>query len=123
AKVGGCQLCLRGLSQLVVTLSTRQAAPVIAAMRLRGGNAGSARGAASLLAQALNTAKAAGATGLMLVRADSAYYAGAVVSAARRAGALFSITVVASSAIRAAIAGIADDAWAPVRYPGAVEDP
>jgi hypothetical protein len=57
---------------------------VIAAVRLRGGNAGSARGAASLLAQALATAKAAGARGMILVRADSAYYAGALVSAARR---------------------------------------
>ena len=122
AKVGGYQL-LRGLSPLVVTLSTRRAAPVIAAMRLRGGNAGSARGAASLLAQALNTAKAAGATGLMVVRADSAYYAGTVVSAARRAGALFSITVVAHSSVRAAIAAIAANAWTPVHYPGAVEDP
>jgi hypothetical protein len=86
AKVGGYQLLLRGLSPLVATISTPLSAPVIAAMRLRGGNAGSARGAASLLAQALATAKAAGAAGMILVRADSAYYAGAVVSAARRAG-------------------------------------
>jgi hypothetical protein len=50
--------CLRGLSPLVVTISTRLAAPVVAAMRLRGGNAGSARGAASLLTHALVTAKA-----------------------------------------------------------------
>jgi hypothetical protein len=123
AKVGGYQLLLRGLSPLVVTISTRLAAPVIAAIRLRGGNAGSARGAASLLAQALATAKAAGARGMILVRADSAYYAGAIVSAARRAGAYFSITVVANTAIQAAIAGIPDDAWIPVRYPGAVTDP
>jgi predicted SpoU family rRNA methylase len=91
-------------------------------MRLRGGNAGSARGAASLLTHALVTAKAAGAAGMILVRADSAYYAGAVISAARRAGAMFSITVVANTAIRAAIATIAEDAWVAVRYPGAVHD-
>jgi Transposase DDE domain group 1 len=96
---------------------------VIAAIRLRGGNAGSARGAASLLAQAIATAKAAGAKGMILVRADSAYYAGAVISAARRASAYFSVTVVANTAIQAAIAGIPDTAWIPVRYPGAVEDP
>jgi Transposase DDE domain group 1 len=123
AKVGGYQLLLRGLSPLVVTLSTRLSAPVIAAIRLRGGNAGSARGAASLLTQALNTAKAAGASGMMLVRADSAYYAGAIATAARRAGAYFSITVSMNSAIQAAIAAIPDAAWTPVRYPGAVEDP
>jgi hypothetical protein len=123
AKVGGYQLLLRGLSPLVATISTRLAAPVIAAIRLRGGNASSARGAASLLTQALATAKAAGATGMILVRADSACYAGAVVTAARRAGAFFSITVSLNAAIQAAIAGIADDAWTPVRYPGAVIDP
>jgi hypothetical protein len=123
AKVGGYQLLLRGLSPLVATISTRLSAPVVAAIRLRGGNAGSSRGAASLLAQALTTAKAAGARGMILVRADSAYYAGVVVSAARRAGANFSITVTANASVQAAIAGIADDAWTPVRYPGAVEDP
>jgi hypothetical protein len=84
AKVGGYSLLLRGLSPLIATIGTPLAAPVIAAVRLRGGNAGSARGAASLLAQALATAKAAGARGMILVRADSAYYAGALVSAARR---------------------------------------
>jgi hypothetical protein len=123
AKVGGYQLLLRGLSPLVVTISTRLAAPVIAAIRLRGGNAGSARGAASLLTQALNTAKAAVARGMLLVRADSAYYAGALVWAARRAGAFFSVTVNMNSAIQAAIAAIPDTAWTAVRYPGAVTDP
>ena len=123
AKVGGYQLLLRGLSPLVVTISTRLSAPVIAAVRLRGGNAGSARGAASLLTQALNTAKAAGACGMILLRADSAYYAGAVISAARRAGAYFSVTVSMNAAIQRAIADIPDTAWTPVRYPGAVEDP
>jgi Transposase DDE domain group 1 len=123
AKVGGYSVLLRGLSPLVATISTPLAVPLIAAMRLRGGNAGSARGAASLLAQALTTAKAAGARAAILVRADSAFYAGTVVSAARRAGAGFSITVVGNSAIRAAIATIAQDGWTPVHYPGAVEDP
>ena len=123
AKVGGYQLLLRGLSPLVARISTPLSAPVIAAMRLRGGNAGSARGAASLLAQALATAKAAGAAGMILVRADSAYYAGAVVSAARRAGAYFSLTVSMNAAIQTAIAGIAEQGWTAVRYPGAVIDP
>ncbi|MFC5101899.1 IS1380 family transposase [Kibdelosporangium philippinense] len=124
AKVGGYQLLLRGLSPLVVTISTRLAAPLVAAIRLRAGNAGSARGAARLLTQALNTAKAAGArAGRILVRGDSAYYAGTVVSAARRAGAMFSITVATNPSIQAAITAIAEDAWVAVRYPGSVEDP
>ncbi len=123
AKLGGYSLLLRGLSPLVTTLSTRRAAPVVAAMRLRGGNAGSSRGPACLLTEALNTAKAAGATGKLVVRADSAYYAGTVVSAARRAGARFSMTVNRYPSVAAAFSGIDEHAWTPVRYPGAVEDP
>ena len=123
-KVGGYPVLLRGLSPLVATICTPIAAPVIAAIRLRGGSAGSARGAACLVAEALTTAKAAGArAGRMLLRADSAFYSGAVISAARRAGARFSITVTGNCAVRAAIAGIDQDAWIPVRYPGAVTDP
>jgi hypothetical protein len=123
-KVGGYPVLLRGLSPLVATIATPIAAPVIASMRLRGGSAGSARGAAGLVAEALSTAKAVGArAGRMLLRADSAFCSGAVISAARRAGALFSITVTSNSAVRAAISRVAQDAWRPVHYPGAVTDP
>ena len=45
-KVGGCNVRLRGYNPLIATLSTLLSAPVIAATRLRSGNAGSARGAA-----------------------------------------------------------------------------
>ncbi|MCA1673573.1 MAG: IS1380 family transposase, partial [Actinobacteria bacterium] len=72
AKVGGYGVLLRGLSPLVATLSTPLAAPVIAAARLRGGSAGSARGAASLVAEALALARQVGAAGLVGLRADSA---------------------------------------------------
>ena len=57
ANVGGYQLLLRGLNPLIATLSTPDAAPLIVATQLRAGNAGSARGAASLLAEAIITAK------------------------------------------------------------------
>jgi hypothetical protein len=53
AKVGGYRVLLRGLNPLVATISTPDAAPVIAATQLRAGNAGSARGAASLVAEAI----------------------------------------------------------------------
>jgi hypothetical protein len=123
AKVGGYAVRLRGLSPLAATISTPIAAPVVAGMRLRKGSAGSGRGAASLLVEALATAKAAGATGDILARADSAFYAGAVISTARRGGARFSVTVSMNSSIQAAIATIRADAWTPVHYPEAVEDP
>ena len=62
-------------------VSTPLSAPVVAATRLRGGNAASARGAASLAVQAIGTARACGCTGLLIVRLDSAYYNAAVIGA------------------------------------------
>lgn len=121
-KVGGYSVRLRGLSPLVATISTPIAAPVVAAMRLRKGSAGSSRGAASLLTEALALARAAGATGQILVRADSAFYAGTVIRAARHARARFSVTVSMNPSLQAAIATIDKDAWTPVHYPDAVED-
>jgi hypothetical protein len=122
AKIGGYRVRLRGLSPLIATLCTDQAAPVIAATRLRGGNAGSARSAASLVRQAVVTARQAGASGRILVRADSAFGSGAVVSACRKARVNFSITLQSNPKLRAAIAGIGEGKWTPVRYPGAVYD-
>jgi hypothetical protein len=47
-EIQGKSLLVRGLNALAATVSTPLAAPVIATTRLRGGNAHSARGAASL---------------------------------------------------------------------------
>jgi Transposase DDE domain group 1 len=95
---------------------------VVAAARLRGGNAGSARGEASLATEAINTAREAGCTGLIMVRADSAFYGGAFVAACRRAGAQFSVIARLDPAIKASIAAIADDAWHGINYPNAIFD-
>src|SRR5574338_713448 len=89
AKVGGYQLLLRGLNPLVATLSTPDAAPVVLASQLRAGNAGSSRGASSLLAEAITTAKTVlaaqdSAPDELVVRADSAFYAKKFIAAARR---------------------------------------
>ena len=62
-KIQGKSLLVRGLNALAAVVSTPLSAPVIAATRLRGGNAASARGAASFAAEAVNTARAAGCTG------------------------------------------------------------
>jgi hypothetical protein len=64
-----------------------------------------------------------GATGEILVRGDSAYGTSAVVAACLTAGARFSVVLAKNRAVERAIAGIAEDAWTPVRYPGAVVDP
>jgi hypothetical protein len=92
-------------------------------MRLRAGKAGSGRGAASMVAEAIATARAVGATGEILVRGDSAYGSSPVVAACRRAGARFSLVLTKTRAVQKAIDSIAEDAWIPVRYPGAVIDP
>jgi hypothetical protein len=121
-KIQGKSLLVRGLNALAAVVSTPLSAPVVAATRLRGGNAASARGAASLAARAIGTARACGCTGLLIVRLDSAYYNAAVIGAVRRAGARFSVTVPMNSSIHAAIASIGEDAWTPIRYPRAIWD-
>jgi len=60
-KIANKTILRRGLSPLAVTISTDQAAPVLAGVRLRAGKAGSARGAASMVTEAINTAVEAGA--------------------------------------------------------------
>jgi hypothetical protein len=113
---------VKGLNALLAVISTPTSAPLIAATRLRKGSTNSARGAARLLADALVTARRAGAAGLVLVRADSAYYSHDIVAACRRAGARFSITARLTPSVTAAITGIDEQAWTPIRYPHAIYD-
>lgn len=135
AKVGGYQVLLRGYNPLVATISTPDAAPVIAATQLRAGNAGSARGAASLVAEAIAATKAVlaaqpatpattatTAASEIVLRADSAFYSRAVIAACRRARVRFSVTVRIDAKVRRTIATIADDAWVEIRYPQPVWD-
>jgi hypothetical protein len=122
AKVGGYNVWLRGYNPLIATLSTPLSAPVVAATRLRAGNAGSARGAAWQVAEAIGTARACGASGLIVVRADSAFYAKAVIWACRRNKARFSVTARMDAKIRAVCEGIDEGAWIDIKYPQAIWD-
>ncbi len=122
-KIAGKQILRKGLSPLVTTISTDQGAPVIAGARLRAGKTNSGKGAARMITQAVASARGAGVTGTILVRGDSAYGNGVVVAACRRAGARFSLALTKSRSVAAAIDTITDDAWQPVKYPGAVHDP
>ncbi|HMG65604.1 MAG TPA: IS1380 family transposase, partial [Streptosporangiaceae bacterium] len=121
-KIQGKSLLVRGLNTLAAVISTPLASPVIAAARLRGGTANSARGAASMVPEAISAARGAGCTGQLLFRIDSAYYSAAVLGAIRAGGAYFSVTAPMHAKIRAAIATIGEDAWTPVTYPRAVWD-
>ena len=57
-KIAGKQVLRKGLSPLATTISTANAAPVIAGMRLRAGKTGSAKGAGRMVAQAISSARA-----------------------------------------------------------------
>ncbi|WP_190814282.1 IS1380 family transposase [Saccharopolyspora pogona] len=107
---------VRGLNYLMATISTPGTAPVVAATRMRGGNANSARGAASLITSAIKTARACGATGTIVVRGDSAFFTGPVIAAIRKAGAYFSVTAKHTATVKAAIAGIDENTWQTVRF-------
>ena len=121
-KIRGKSLLVRGLNTLAAVISTPLSAPVIGGTWLRGGNAASARGAASIAAQAIGTARHCGCTGTIIVRMDSAFYNAAVISAIRGQGARFSVTAPMNSSIRSAIAAIPEDAWTTVQYPRAIWD-
>ncbi|MGH8583353.1 MAG: IS1380 family transposase [Gammaproteobacteria bacterium] len=122
-KIAGRQVLRKGLSPLATTLSTAGSSPLVAGIRLRSGKTGSAKGAATMVREGIGVARAAGALGQLLVRGDSAFGNSEVVAACRKGGAMFSVTLQKSRPVQAAIAAIGADAWVPVHYPGAVEDP
>ncbi|WP_405065045.1 IS1380 family transposase [Kribbella sp. NBC_01510] len=115
---------VRGLNALLATVTTPHTAPVIVAQRLRKGSVGSPRGAKRLITDALKTVRglAGVSNGRPLVRADSAFYGRGLVLAAVRAGADVSVTARLDKRVKAAIAGIADDAWTPIEYKDAIYD-
>ena len=116
---------VRGLNAILATLTTKTGAPVIVAQRLRKGSCGSPRGAKRLVTDALATVRklrtGPGAPKVLL-RADSAFYGHGPVGAAVRAGAQVSVTVRLDPKVKAAIAAIGDDAWAPIQYTDAIFD-
>src|SRR5215469_6394535 len=121
-KIHGKTVLVRGLNALAATISTPQAAPVIAGTRLRGGSANTARGAASFTAEAIGAARAAGCAGTIVARADSGLYCAAFAGACRRAGAYFSVTARMDPAVTAAITSIPEGAWTAIKYPRAIWD-
>ena len=105
---------VRGYHPLLATLS--DTGEVLHA-RMRGGNAGAARGAGSFVRETISRIRNAGATGKLTFRADSAFYSRAFVTACRDHDVAFSVTVKSKiKAIRRAIDQIPDDAWVPIPY-------
>ena len=104
------------MSPLATTISTRKAAPVLAGIRLRAGRAGSGKGAAGMVTEAINTAKAAGAKNITC-RGDCAFGNGKVITAAVNRGARFSFVLTKSRPVLRAIGTTAEDAWTPAPSP------
>ena len=123
AKIASRALLRLGLSPQISTLSTAQAAPVIAEAQLRSGRAASGRAAARQVKQAIGTARACGACGTIMVRGDSAFGTKKVIATCVAEGVQFSLSVSRNKRITAALEAIDEAAWTPVHYPGAVEDP
>ena len=76
---------VRGLHPLVASAS---GAGEVLGVRLRGGNAHTARGAASFLTEIFNRVRSGGASGPLTLRADSGFYNRKVTEACRKAGAV-----------------------------------
>jgi hypothetical protein len=104
---------VRGLHPLLATASSTGD---VLGVRQRGGNAHTARGAASFLVEVFNRARGAGAAGQLSLRAGSGFYNRNVVEACRGAGVAFSITAKMSPSLRDVIEAIAEGAWAPIPY-------
>lgn len=104
---------VRGFHPLLATVASTGE---VAHVRMRGGNAASAKGARSFVAETVGRVRGAGATGELTVRADSAFYSRAMLWACRQAGVRFSVTVRMNTSVRAAIDALPDDAWTPIPY-------
>jgi hypothetical protein len=104
---------VRGYHPLLATLA---GSGEVLHARMRGGNAGAARGAGTFVRETISRIRHAGASGQLTFRADSAFYSRAFVTACQDHDVAFSVTVDKNSAIRRAIAAIDEDAWVPIPY-------
>ena len=84
--------------------------------RMRGGNAGSARGAGTFVRETISRIRNAGACGQLTMRADSAFYSRAFINACGDHNVRFSVTTRLLAPIRRTIEEIPEDAWTPIPY-------
>jgi Transposase DDE domain group 1 len=98
-------------------LATRADTGEVLHARQRTGRAASGRGAERFVNETAGRVRRAGATGQLTLRADSGFWSAKVLAACRRHRIRFSITVRQTSTVAAAIAAIAEHAWAGIDYP------
>jgi hypothetical protein len=104
---------VRGYHPLLATLA---GSGEVLHARMRGGNAGAARGAGSFVRETISRIRNAGATGKLTFRADSAFYSKAFITACQDHDVAFSVTVNKNTAIRRAIEAIDESAWVAIPY-------
>ena len=85
-------------------------------VRLRGGRANTARGAAHFLRETVGRVRCGGASGQLTMRADSGFYTHAVAAVCRRMDARFSITIRQQASLRKLIEAIPEADWTPIPY-------
>jgi hypothetical protein len=104
---------VRGYHPLVASLAGTEE---VLGVRLRGGNAHTARGAASFLVRVFNRVRRAGADGPIVLRADSGFYNHNVTDACRKAKVPCSITAKMSKALHTVITKIPEEHWTSIPY-------
>jgi hypothetical protein len=98
-------------------LATRAGTGEVLHARQRTGRANTARGTARFVDELAARVHRAGATGELTLRMDSGFWSAKTIRACRRHRIRYSITVRQTKPIRAAIAGIDEDAWVEIVYP------
>ena len=97
-------------------VATRAGTGEILFSRMRKGSAGSGRGINRFVDELAGILKRAKATGTKTVRADSGFWSWELLRTLDRHKMAWSITVTNHPKVKAAISGIADDAWVDIDY-------
>ena len=97
-------------------VATRAGTGEVLFSRMRKGSAGSSRGINRFIDELAGILKRAKATGTRCVRADSGFWSWELLRTLDRHRMSWSITVINNHKVKAAIAGIADDAWVDIDY-------
>lgn len=104
---------VRGLHPL---LAIRADTGELLHVRLRRGQANTARGGERFVNELAGRVRRAGATGPLILRADSGFWSAKVIGACRRHGIRFSLTVRQTAPVREAIGAIDEAAWVDIDY-------
>jgi hypothetical protein len=98
-------------------LATRADTGEVVHLRMRAGQANTARGAERFVNEVAGRVRRAGAAGPLSMRADSGFWSAKVLAACRRHRIRFSVTVRQTKTVTQAIAHIPEDGWVDIAYP------